>query len=207
LVCRTLFPSMILPIHHMKRILPESWRSRLRFISRRLPKHWFYLTNDRRLWWFTGEAEEMQNRTNLVRYDLQEGCFMETYFNELVGPDGTRCSGPAACLVVHGSDIMRFDCLEHSFGHYHVATPYPHGIRKGLVGEIRLPEKTVEEQIERAIFELQRNSSYYLQTHPRRKVRNTCFDEERLAAVCAEMKSKMLEDVKRSPRDSGGRQA
>jgi hypothetical protein len=38
-------------------------------------------------------------------------------------------------------------------------------------------------------------------------VRNTCFDEERLAAVCAEMKSKMLEDVKRSPRDSGGRQA
>jgi hypothetical protein len=59
---------------------------------------------------------------------------------------------------------MRFDCLEHPFGHYHVATPYPHGIRKGLVGEIRLPEKTVEEQIERAIFELQRNSSYYLQT-------------------------------------------
>jgi hypothetical protein len=64
------------------------------------------------------------------------------------------------------------------------------------MGEIRLPEKTVEEQIERATFELQRNSSYYLQTHPRRKVRNTRLDEERLAAVCAEMKSKMLADIK-----------
>jgi hypothetical protein len=194
---------MMLPIFHLRRILPESWRSRLRLVVPLLPKHWFYLTNDRRFWWFTGEAEEMQNRARLVRYDLQEGCFMETYLNDQIAADGARYFGPAACLVVHGSEIIRFDCLENAFGHYHVATPYPYGIRKGLVGEIRLPEKTVEEQIERAIFELQGNSGYYVQTHPRRKVRSTRLDDQRLAAVCAEMKSKMLEDLKLSPRHSG----
>jgi hypothetical protein len=188
---------MILPVYHLLRILPQSWRHRLRFISRRLPEHWFYLSNDRRLWWFTGEAEEMRKRANLVRYDLQEGCFMETYLNDQTRPGGARYFGPVACLVVHGFDIMRFDCLDYPIGHYHAARPYPYGIRKGLAGEIWLPEKTLEEQIERAIFELQRNSSYYLKSHPRRKVRNTLFNQERLAAVCAEMKSKMLEDVKR----------
>jgi hypothetical protein len=137
-----LSPSMILPVQFMRRVLPESWRSRLRFISRRLPSHWFYLTSDRRFWWFTGEADEMQKRPRLARYDLQEGCFLETYLNSQVSADGVRYFGPAACLVVHGSDIMRFDCLGQPLGHYHVATAYPHGVRKGLVGEIWLPEKT-----------------------------------------------------------------
>ena len=187
---------MILPVLHLKRILPESWRARLRFITRRLPRHWFYLTNDRRLWWFTGIADEMRNRVNLVRYDLQEGCFLETYRVDRIGPEGTREFGPAAFLVVHGSEIIKFDCYGSPAGHYHVATPYPHGIRKGLSGRIWLPEKTAEEQVDRALFELQRNANYYLQTHPRRKVRNTRISEQRLAVVCQQMKSKMLEEVK-----------
>jgi hypothetical protein len=193
---------MLLPIFHLRRVLPESLLSRLRFISQRLPRHWFYFTNDRRFWWFTGEAEEMQKRPKLVRYDLQEGCFLETYLNDQAGSDGNWYFGASACLVVHEFDIMRFDCVGYPLGHYHFASPYPYGIRKGLVGEIWLPEKTMEEQIERAIFELQRNSSFYLQKHPKRKVRNTHLNEDRLAAVCAEMKSKMLEDIKQpSPRE------
>jgi hypothetical protein len=187
---------MLLPIYHVRRMLPESWWPRLHFITRRLPRHWFYLTNDRRFWWITGEAEEMQKRSRLVRYDLQEGCFLETYLNDQIGADGRRYFGPAANLVVHGSDIMRFDCLGHPLGHYHVAARYPHGIRNGLVGEIWFPEKTIEEQIERTMFELQRNSGFYLQKHPRRRVRDTRLDQERLAGVCAEMKSRMLEDLK-----------
>jgi hypothetical protein len=188
---------MLLPIQYLQRILPESWRSRLRFITRRLPKRWFYLSNDRRLWWVTGESEQMRKRPRLVRYDLQDGCFMETYLNDQTAANGSRYFGPVASLVVHGWDILRFDCLGQPLGHYHFAAPYPHGIRRGLVGEIHLPEKTIEEQVERAILELQRNSGFYLQKHPRRKVRNTRFDQQRLAAVCAEMRSKMLEDANR----------
>ena len=189
---------MLLPVHHIQRVLPESWRDRLRFMVRRLPKHWFYLSNDRRFWWFTGEVEAAQKRAKLVRYELQDGCFLETYLNDQISADGVRYFGPAASLVVHGSDILRFDCVGHPLGHYHVAAPYPHGIRKGLVGEIWFPERTIQEQVERAIFELQRNSAHYLRTHPRRKVRNTRLNQERLAAVCAEMKSKMLGDARRS---------
>jgi hypothetical protein len=157
-------PQMLLPIFHATRVLPQNWRSRLRFISRRLPRHWFYYTNDRRFWWLTGEAELMRHRPSLVRYDLQEVCFLETYMNDQIQPDGTLYFGPAACLVVHGFDIMRFDCLDYPLGHYHTAKPYPYGIRRGLAGEIWLPEKTIEEQVERAIFELSRNSNHYLQS-------------------------------------------
>jgi hypothetical protein len=188
---------MILPFYHLKRIMPESWQARLRFISRRLPRQWFYYTNDRRLWRFTGETELMQQRPNLVRYELQPGCFLETYLIDQTSPDGTRYFGPAAGLVVHGSEIIRFDCVGHPLGHYHAARAYPYGIRKGLAGELWLPEKTMEDQVERAMFEVQRNWSYYLTSHPRRKVRNTRFDQDRLAALCAKMKSKMLDDVRR----------
>lgn len=193
---------MILPVFHLKRVLPESWQVRLRFISRRLPRRWFYLTNDRRLWRFTGEAELMRQRPNLVRYDLQKGCFLETYLIDQIDTDGRRYFGPAACLVVHGFDIMRFDCVGYPLGHYHAMRPYPYGISRGLAGEIWLPEKTIEDQVERAMFEMQRNWSYYLGSHPWPKVRNTRLNQERLTAVCAEMKSKMLEDVKHGSRPS-----
>lgn len=188
---------MILPFYHLKRIMPESWQARLRFISRRLPRQWFYYTNDRRLWRFTGETELMRRRPNLVTYELQPGCFLETYLIDQTSADGTRYFGPAAGLVVHGSEIIRFDCVGHPLGHYHAARAYPYGIRKGLAGELWLPEKTIEDQVERAMFEMQRNWSYYLTSHPRRKVRNTRFDQDRLAARCAQMKSKMLDDVRR----------
>lgn len=187
---------MLLPINHLRRIVPEAWRPRFHFITRRLPAHWFYLTRDRRLWWLTGVADEMRDRINLVRYDLQEGCFLETYWIDRAGSDGIRYTGPAAFLVVHGCEILKFDCYAYPMGHYHIEAPYPYGIRKGLQGNIWLPEKTVEVQIERAAFEVQRNSQHFVQSHPRRKVRRTRFDEQRLATACAEMKAKMLADVR-----------
>ena len=182
-------------------MLPESLKSRLRFISRRLPRHWFYLTNDRRFWWLTGEVELMQQRPCLARHDLQEGCYLETFMHDQI-IDGTRYFGPAVCLVVHDFDVMRIDCLDFPMGHYHTAKPYPYGISRSLAGNIWLPEKTIEAQVDRAIFELLRNSDHYVLSHPKRKVRNTRLDEARMAAVCAEVKAKMLEDT-RQRRASG----
>lgn len=186
----------MLPVFHLLRIMPEGLRVRLRFISRRLPRHWFFLTNNRRFWWLTGEAEMMRQLPYLARHDLQEGCFLETYINEQVYADGTPFFGPAVCLVVHNFDIMRFDCLGSPMGHYHTAKPYPYGISRGLAGIIWLPETTVEAQVDRAIFELVRNADHYVQSHSKRKVRNTRLDEARLAAVCVEVKAKMLEDTR-----------
>jgi hypothetical protein len=185
---------MFLQVYHLRRMLPERWRARFHFITRRVPKHWWYLSNDRRFWWITGVADEMLDRAGLVTYDLADGCFAETYRVDHIGIDGQLERGVAAFVVVHGSEVLKFDCLG-SNGHYHVATPFPHGIRKGLQGRIWLKEKTIEEQVERVVFELSQNLDYYLQTHPRRKVRNTHIDPQRLAAVCAEMKRRMLDDL------------
>ena len=68
-----------MPIHHLRRILPAGWRRRLHFLTRRIPPHWLYLSNDRRLDWFTGVAPDMRDRAYLVTYDLQPGCFLEAY--------------------------------------------------------------------------------------------------------------------------------
>ena len=187
---------MMLPVFHLQRMLPESLKSQLRFISRRLPRSWFFLTNDRRYWWLTGEADLMRQRPNLSRHDLQEGCFLETYMNDQVFPDGINYFGPAVCLVVHDFDVMRFDCLDFPMGHYHTAKPYPYGISRGLAGNIWLPEKSIEAQVDRAIFELLRNADHYVLSHAKRKVRNTRLDEARMTEVCAEVKAKMLEDTR-----------
>jgi hypothetical protein len=188
---------MILPVQFMMRLVPERWRPRFHFITRNVPKHWWYLTSERRLWWFTGIADEMRDRPNVVRHEIQEGCFLETYLSHRIESDGSRECGPAVFLVVHGSEILKFDCFGYPAGHYHVATPYPYGIWKGLALRILLPEKTREEQVERAIFELRCNAHYYLQTHPRRKVRNTHLDEKLFVTACAEARSTMLDNAKR----------
>ena len=180
--------------------MPARWRPFFHVITRNVPKHWWYLSSERRHWWFSGVAEEIRKRDNLVRYDLQDGCFTETYSIDRIGPDGELERGVCMVLVVHGSEMMKFDCLG-SNGHYHIATPYPYGIGKALQGRIWLTEKAREAQIDRAMFELQHNSDYYLQTHPRRKVRKTKLDEQRLAAACAEMRRKMLGDLVLLPRE------
>jgi hypothetical protein len=191
---------MLLPVHHLRRVLPERWRPLFHFITRNVPEHWWYLSSERRFWWISGVAEEIRNRENLVRYDLADGCFTETYSVDRIGPGGELERGVCLVLVVHGSELMKFDCLGWN-GHYHIATPYPYGIGKALQGCIWVTEKTREAQIERAMFELQRNSGYYLQTHPRRKVRKPKFDEQRLAAVCAARRRKMLDDLGLLPRE------
>ena len=167
----------------------------MQLVVRWLPQHWLYPSSDRRFEWYTGVAPEMKHRSRLVEFEIQEGCFLEAYWVDRVSTQGTRDLGPAVFLVVHGSEILKFDCYGPPVGHYHVATPYPHGIRTGLVGRIWLPEESVEAQIDRSIFELCHNANYYLSTHPRRRVRQTVLREDRLAEVCVGLRSKMLDDV------------
>ena len=130
---------MILPVQFMMRMLLERWRPRFHFITRNVPKHWWHLPNDRRLWWFTGVTDEMRNRKRLVRYDIQDGCFLEAYLSDRIEADGSRECGPAVFLVVHGWEILKFDCFGFPAGHYHVATPYPFGIARVCRGASCFP--------------------------------------------------------------------
>lgn len=56
-----------------------------------------------------------------------------------------------------------------------------------------MPEKTVEEQIDRAIFELENNLYYWLQRHPDRQIRSLKVDQSRLKIATEKAKEKMLE--------------
>lgn len=188
---------MLLPANHLKRVLPQRWWPWFHFFTRRVPSHWWHQVSDRRYFWLTGMPDQIAYRKSLVRYELGNGCFTETYWAEVPAADGGIArAGPAAFLVVHGSEIAKFDCYGPE-GHYHLAAPYPYGPRKALQGDFHFMEKTAEKQVERAIFELQHNSAQYLGTHARRKVRKTRLDSQLLAAVCSEMRTNMLSDLRR----------
>lgn len=143
-----------------------------------------------------GVPETMKGLLDPVGYDLADGCLLEAFWVDRTDSIGNRDLGPSAVVVVHGSEILKFDCYGELGGHYHVSTPYPRLSRNGLHGRIQMPEKTVGDQIDRAIFELENNLTYYLQTHPRAKVCNARIDPARLATVCGQMKAKMLADEK-----------
>ena len=104
--------------------------------------------------------------------------------------------GPAVFLVVHGWEILKFDCFGFPAGHYHVATPYPFGIRKGLQGRVLFPERTAEEQVERTISSCSRTRSTTCKPTRGGRYATPALDEVRLAEVCAVVKSKMLVDAK-----------
>lgn len=197
---------MLLPANYLKRLLPERWWSWFHFFTRRVPSHWLHQVSDRRYFWITGMPDQILNRKNLVRYELGNGCFAETYWAEVPGAEGgVARAGPAAFLVAHGSEIAKFDCYGPE-GHYHLSAPHPYGPRKALQGSLHFMEKTAEEQVERAIFELQHNSAHHLATHVRGRVRKTILDPQRLAAVCSEMRANMLDDLRRvsQPNDRQG---
>ncbi len=178
---------------------PSMFRAIKDFLKRYLPKRFCYVfqsANDRRFWWLAGVPAVRQKRDRVVNYDLQDGCFLETFWIDR--PDGAAGwdKGPSAILVVHGSEILKFDCYGNPTGHYHIAASLPLGIRNGLGSRLWFPEATAEQQVDRSIFELKRNLAQYLKRHPRAKVRNTRISKERLAAICGAMRTKMLEDWK-----------
>lgn len=96
--------------------------------------------------------------------------------------------GPAASLFVLGDEVLRFDCFGAGRGHYHAELVQP----ERATGRIYFPERSVEEQIERSLFELTRNLAYYLQRNPRRDVRRFCVDPAALEQACAEARRRML---------------
>lgn len=83
--------------------------------------------------------------------------------------------GPAIILHVLDQYVMRFDCFGEKVGHAHfyVVTPEKH-----CESRLFLPEKTIEAQIERALFELSTNLDYWLARHRHPSVRRVRLDSE-----------------------------
>ena len=99
--------------------------------------------------------------------------------------------GPALIVWFDYRRILKFDCLGKGRGHYHVALPP--GMQRGReFDRIHLPEETVEEQIERVVFELRKNLRYHLEHCPYRRGRRATVPEQAVLDASEEVRSLML---------------
>lgn len=127
-------------------------------------------------------------RKDVVRYAVQEGVYLEVFWKVLeIG------RGPAVSLFVHGDEVLKFDCFGQGKGHFHVSERPWRGPEPPTAYRVYLPEKTVEAQIERAVFELRSNAVYYLQRNHDPRIRRCQIDPQRLEAAIERARVQMLE--------------
>ena len=132
---------------------------------------------------------EERNLNDVVIYPVQDHAYLAVYWKDL--PIG---KGPCVSLYVQDKEILKFDCFGEDRGHYHTNINQPSLVPKG---EERLyfSERTIEDQVTRSIFEIERNAVYHLQRNHDPRVTFFKLDPFRLEAACREAKAKMLEYI------------
>ncbi len=158
-----------------------------------IPNRFWYLFkpgNDRRYWWLFGVPRARLNRQDLVSHDIETYCHLEVYW--VKQEDDEEEEGPVAILVVHGREVLKFDCYGKGKGHLHFSKKHPHNGLHGLSGRFLFHEETVEAQIERGVFELTANLKEYLESNSWSKVRRTVIDVNRMEEASNWMRSRML---------------
>ena len=125
-------------------------------------------------------------RKNVVRYEIQDGVWLEVYWKVLeIG------RGPGVSFYAFGEEVLRFDCFGENRGHFHVNLKQPSKI-DGAQNRLYFYEKSVENQINRTAFELAQNLLYYLQRNRHSKIRNLRLDTEKLKTVILKTSDQML---------------
>jgi len=127
-------------------------------------------------------------RNELVCYDVQDHAHIEVFW-KVVKMGG----GPCASLIVFDEEILRFDCFGFEAGHFHTNLRQPTLLGRQSQNRLFFFEQTVEEQVERAAFEIGTNANYYLQRNRSPKIRRVVLRTERLQAAAELMRAKMLE--------------
>jgi hypothetical protein len=97
--------------------------------------------------------------------------------------------GPAVSLYVFEFQILRFDCFGAADGHFHLFLGWPSPTSED---RIWFPEPNATAQVERTMFELTKNVTYYLQRHNDERVRRLRLESEVWSAACTRARDKML---------------
>jgi hypothetical protein len=97
--------------------------------------------------------------------------------------------GPAVSLYAFQFQILRFDCFGARDGHYHLLLGWPSPTTEE---RIWLPEPNATAQVERTMFELTKNITYYLQRHNDNRVRGLQLEPEAWSAACTRVRDRML---------------
>ncbi len=130
---------------------------------------------------------EFPHRRDRVRLHVQDDVFVDVYWKDV-----ELGKGPSISVFVLGEEMMKFDCFGKDRGHFHIAFFTPGASN---VSRMYMPEPTIEDQIERAVFEIRKNINYYLQRNSKRRIRKCVIDAKKLSAVCEKAKSKMYEFI------------
>lgn len=162
----------------------QAWKMQVKTLAKQwIPRryHGFFQGN-----WIPSAAEiaeRDQVRRDVVRYPIQTDVYLETYW-KIFGLG----QGPSLIFYAYGNEVLKFDCYAGK-GHCHIqlVTQTP-----GCEDRLALREQTVEEQIERAIFEVTRNLTYWIQRHPSPKVNYLKVDRKKLQEAVQEAKVNLL---------------
>jgi hypothetical protein len=98
--------------------------------------------------------------------------------------------GPAVSLYAFGFQILRFDCFGATDGHFHLFLGWPSPTSED---RIWLPEPNATAQVERTMFELEKNVIYYLQRHNDERVRSLHLEQASWSIACTQARNKMLQ--------------
>ena len=93
--------------------------------------------------------------------------------------------GPACSLFLAGDEILRVDCFGAN-GHVHYGLAEARH-RAAAEPRVYLPPSTVDEQVDRAAFELARNVGYCTGLHRRRSVRTMPVDTAAFTTAAGEV--------------------
>lgn len=127
-----------------------------------------------------------RDRRDVRRIDAGPGLELEVFWKRIPGVG----RGPACSVLVAGEEVLRLDCFGPGDGHLHADL-----LMLAPDGEDRLffGEDTVPAQIDRALFEIRRNLSYYTSRSRWPPARAFKADPARLETALTEVRRTLLE--------------
>ncbi len=122
--------------------------------------------------------------------NVQTGVRLNVYWADV--PNVGR--GPGASLFVLLEEVMRIDCFGGNAGHMHI-NPVQQALLAGwdTTPRVYFPPGTRESHIDRAAFELTRNTPAALQTNQLARIRSVPIEKKNLTDAALEMKAYMNE--------------
>ena len=121
-------------------------------------------------------------RKDSVEYAIQDNVRLEVYWR-----DDATGYGPGASFYVFDYEVIRLDCFGGNLGHCHINPRQNRGLR------LCYAEGTCQEQIDRSVFELERNLPFCLGTNQDKNIQEVKIDGDQLALAIRQMRKKMLE--------------
>jgi hypothetical protein len=126
--------------------------------------------------------------SDLLSMPIQKNVLLEVYWVDL-----GREWGPAASVFIGAHEVLRLDCFGGRTGHLHANPRQQVGRRSRMY----FPEGSIEEHIDRAAFELERNLAWCLDRNYLRSINRLHVDAEAASAASAWMRRAMRELLER----------